>query len=150
MLVVLLMRNLCLVLLSCGDKATSTFMAQQVTDLWLQKPFLNSCCPVVDLNSNLCASTRMVHRGRKGQMNYALGQEFGYNFPKWQSSSGGECHPVLLCIQLSILLLTKFWLWRMDFVFLPLGIMGWQIYKWKEHNRWNEFIENMVWWRPWF
>lgn len=75
--------------LCCGNKATSTFMTQQITALWLQGSFLSSCCPVVDLNSNLYASSRVVQRGRKVQMNRALGQELGYNFHIWQSSSDG-------------------------------------------------------------
>lgn len=66
-------------------------MTQQVAALWLQEPFWNCSCPVVDLCSNLHASTRVVHREGKSQMICAPGQEPGYNFPKQQSSSGGEC-----------------------------------------------------------
>lgn len=119
------MRNLSVASLSCGDRATSTFMTQQITALWVQEFFLNSCFSEVDLNSNLYATTRAVHRGRKGQMNCALGQELGGSFPKWQSSSGGEsvyCS-LLNTIGYSFIRL-RFDYGGWDFFFLPSGIMG--------------------------
>lgn len=135
--------------LSCGNEATSTFMTQHITALWLQESFWNSCCSVVDLDSNLYACTRVVHRGRKSQMNCALGQELCCNFPKWPSSTGGEC---VYCSLMLVFWVFFNWL-RFDYggwgIFFFPQELGGSRYK-NEHKRWNEFVGNWVWYRPWF
>lgn len=116
-LMVILMRNLCLMLLSL-------VVMKQPAPSWHSTSLLCGCknlsgtlVVLVDLDSNLYACTRVVHRGRKSQMNCALGQELCCNFPKWPSSTGGEC------VYCSLMLV--FWVF---FYWLRFDYGGWGIF----------------------